>query len=220
MHTHEEDTRARRRERNAEWERRYAETDRFWSHRVNPTFADVAGPLLSGAALEIGCGEGPDAIWLAERGWRVTGLDVSATAVARARAAAAERGLGEERVSFLAGDAAEALPAGPFDLVAATFLHSREPEFPRIAILRAAAERVDVGGRLLIISHAAVPPWVRDPPAHVPAMRTPAEELPLLGLDATAWDPEIVEVRPRATHDPDGHPALLDDGVLLLRRRG
>ncbi len=217
MHTHE-DTAAARRERNAAWERRYAERDRFWSGRVNPTFADVAATLPSGTALEIGCGEGPDAIWLAERGWQVTAVDVSATAVARARTAAAERGLSQERVSFLAADAADALPDGPFDLVAATFLHSWEHDFPRIDILRRAAARVGSGGRLLIISHAAPPPWVRELPAHAPVMRTPAEELPLLGLDAAAWTPEIVEVRARTADDPDGNPAVLDDGVLLLRR--
>ncbi|WP_223848837.1 bifunctional NAD(P)/FAD-dependent oxidoreductase/class I SAM-dependent methyltransferase [Microbacterium hominis] len=68
---------ARARQRAADWEQRYAERDRIWSGRVNAAVAAVAGGLEVGTALEIGCGEGADAVWLAERGWRVTAVDLS-----------------------------------------------------------------------------------------------------------------------------------------------
>ncbi len=210
----------RRRERNAHWEERYAADERFWSGRVNATFAAVAETLAPGAALEVGCGEGADAVWLAERGWRVTALDVSETAVRRGAEAARARGLEEERIRFVAADGVDALPEGGFDLVASSFLHSWEPDFPRIALLRASAERVAPGGALLVISHAAPPPWSRELPHDLPAMLSPTEELSLLGLDPDEWTPELVEIRPRAATSPDGEPALLDDGVLLLRRAG
>ncbi|CAI9388287.1 bifunctional NAD(P)/FAD-dependent oxidoreductase/class I SAM-dependent methyltransferase [Microbacterium sp. T2.11-28] len=210
---------ARAAARNAHWEERYAEGTRFWSGRVNETTAAVARTLPRGTALEIGCGEGADAIWLAEQGWTVTAVDVSPTAISRARVAAAERGLTDTQVRFETADAAGDLPPGPFDLVVSSFLHSWEHDFPRIDILRRAAARVAPGGRLLAVSHAAVPPWsAHDDAEDHPVLLTPAQELALLGLDPAVWTVELAEVRARETAAPDGRPAHLDDGVLLLRR--
>jgi len=202
--------------RNAEWEERYAAEERFWSGRVNTTTAAVVAGLEPGTALDVGSGEGGDVVWLAEHGWRATGVDVSATAVQRAAALAQSRGVD---VDFRVGDGAASVP-GEFDLVLASFLHSWEPDFPRIRLLRDASARVARGGRLLIVSHAAPPPWAREVPAHAPVMRTPDEELALLDLDARDWAPETVEIRRREATAPDGTPAHLDDGVLLLRRIG
>ncbi|MFD1494450.1 MULTISPECIES: FAD-dependent oxidoreductase [Microbacterium] len=202
-------------QRNAEWEERYAAQDRFWSGRVNATVAEIVGSLEPGAALDVGSGEGGDVVWLAEHGWRATGVDVSATAVRRAAEFAAERGAD---VRFVHGDGAAAVE-GRFDLVLASFLHSREADFPRIRMLRDAAERVAPGGRLLVVSHAAPPPWAaHESSDHHPGMRTPEEEWDLLELDPAAWHPEIVEIRRREATAPDGAPAHLDDGVLLVRR--
>ena len=210
---------ARAAARNAHWEERYAEGTRFWSGRVNATTAAVASGLPRGSALEIGCGEGADAVWLAEQGWTVTAVDVSPTAISRARAAADERGLAD-RVRFLVADAVDDLPAGTYDLVVSSFLHSWEPDFPRIDILRRAADRVASGGRLLAVSHAAAPPWSTHADAEDhPVLLTPAEELPLLGLDPRVWTVELAELRRRDAVAPDGRPAHLDDGVLLLRRQ-
>lgn len=65
------------------WEERYTASERIWSGRVNAVLAEIAAGLEPGAALDLGCGEGADVIWLAERGWRAAGVDVSATAVQR-----------------------------------------------------------------------------------------------------------------------------------------
>lgn len=206
--------------RNAHWEQRYAENARFWSGRVNATTAAVVEALPhSGTVLEIGCGEGADAVWLAEQGWTVTAVDVSATAIERARAAAEARGIGSDRLRFVVADAVDAIPSGRFDLVVSSFLHSWEQDFPRVGILRDAAGRVAPGGRMLSVSHAAVPPWSSHDDHDAPELRTPAEELALLGLDEAEWAVEIAETRERETVGPDGEPALLEDGVLLLRRR-
>ena len=84
----------RRQARAAEWEERYAGSHKVWSGRVNPTLAAVVEPLVAGRALDLGCGEGADALWLAAHGWQTTGVDVSPTAVERARGHAEEQGLG------------------------------------------------------------------------------------------------------------------------------
>jgi thioredoxin reductase/SAM-dependent methyltransferase len=200
--------------RNAGWEERYAAQERFWSGRVNASVAAIVADLAPGSALDVGSGEGGDVVWLAEHGWRATGVDVSATAVRRASELASERGADAR---FVVGDGPGSVD-GSFDLVLASFLHSWESDFPRIRILRDAADRVAPGGRLLIVSHAAPPPWAPKLPEHTPVMLTPAEELRMLDLDPRAWRAEIVEVRQREATAPDGSPALLDDGILLLRR--
>ncbi len=201
-------------ERNAGWDRRYATEDRFWSGRVNTTVAAVVEGLEPGTALDVGSGEGGDVVWLAERGWRATGVDVSPTAVRRAADLAAERGV---RVDLVVGDGAAAVD-GAFDLVLAGFLHSWEQDFPRLRLLRDASGRVAPDGRLLVVSHAAPPPWASEAHEHAPVLRGPEEELALLALDPAVWVPELVEVRGRDAVAPDGTPARLDDGVLLLRR--
>lgn len=202
-------------ERNAGWEERYAAEDRFWSGRVNASVAAVVASLEPGTALDVGSGEGGDVVWLAEQGWDATGVDVSPTAVRRATELAAERGV---EARFVVGDGAGSV-AGEFDLVLAGFLHSWEPDFPRIGMLRAAADRVAPGGRLLIVSHAAPPPWARELPEHAPVMRSPGEERALLDLDPAVWEVELEEIRKRAVTAPDGSPGELDDGILLFRRR-
>src|SRR5918994_5866470 len=75
------------------WEDHYRRRERVWSGRPNPVLVDVAGSLRPGRALDLGCGEGGDAIWLARHGWRVRAVDVSATALDRAAAEAATAGV-------------------------------------------------------------------------------------------------------------------------------
>ncbi|GGH38124.1 bifunctional NAD(P)/FAD-dependent oxidoreductase/class I SAM-dependent methyltransferase [Microbacterium album] len=199
------------------WEERYAGSDRVWSGRVNAVLAAVAGSLPPGRSLDLGCGEGADVIWLAQRGWDATGIDISPTAIRRATAAAQDAGLDGTRARFLTADLAE-LPADSYDLVTASFLHS-PVELPRAEILRRAAERVAPGGHLLITSHAGAPPWAEAPHGHEHRFLTPDEELAQLALDADEWDVLAAETRRREATAPDGEPATLDDVVVLARRR-
>lgn len=200
----------------AYWEGRYARDERMWSGRVNRTVADVAASLSPGTALDLGCGEGGDALWLAEQGWKVTGVDISATAIDRATTVAASADLGE-RARFVRAELPDGMPEGAFDLVTASFLHS-PVTLDRLEILRAAASRVASGGHLLVVSHASVPPW-----SHADAQHTEFpdlhEELAALALDATAWETVVAETRLRPVTAPDGTATTIDDAVLLLRRR-
>lgn len=201
------------------WEDRYAGADAVWSGRVNHTFAEVAATLTPGTALELGCGEGADAIWLAERGWQVTGVDISPTAVRRATEASVTAGLGQAQVRFVAADLTDWPDHEAYDLVTANFLHSPAGS-DRTAALRRAASCVRPGGDLLVISHAAVPPWADLPADHRHHFLAPADEIEALALDPDGWQVLLAEVRTRPATTPDGEQATIDDSVILLRRAG
>ena len=205
------------------WEDRYAGADAVWSGRPNATLVDVVEglDLAPGRALDLGCGEGGDAIWLGGRGFDVTGVDLSATAVRRATAAAAAAGL-QGSVRFRAADVAA--PDrwedgdGAYDLVTACFFQS-PVELPRTDVLRRAASFVAPGGHLVLVTHAAPPSWARpEDVGHHPFL-TPQEELDALDLDPGAWDVLACEIRTRAVTSPDGAPGTLDDTLVVARRR-
>jgi len=197
------------------WEERYA-SRQVWSGKVNATLADVAGVLQAGRALDLGCGEGGDALWLAENGWTVTAVDISSTAIERGRTVAAERGLAE-RIDWIAADLTDWTPPGNYDLVSACFLQS-PLELGRAAIVKRAAGAVAPGGHLLLVSHAAAPPWASGLKHGHADFPQPAGELELLGMPADGWKVEVAEVRRRPATGPDGTPAELDDTVVLVRR--
>jgi thioredoxin reductase/SAM-dependent methyltransferase len=199
------------------WEDRYAGSDRVWSGNVNQVLADIVSTLVPGRALDLGCGEGGDVIWLAQHGWDATGIDISPTAIRRAGAAAHAAGLDDERARFLAADLSS-VPAGTYDLITASFFQS-PVALSRTDILREAATRVAPGGHLLITSHADVPPGTDVPAHHEHRFLSPDEELAQLALDAATWQVSLVEKRPRETRLADGRHVTLEDVVVLVRRR-
>ncbi len=200
------------------WEERYSGSGRVWSGRPNAVLVDIAGGLRPGRALDLGCGEGGDPVWLAQQGWRVTAVDISSTAVQRGAAAAAEAGV-DDRIDWVAADLAGWSDQEAYDLVSAFFLQS-PVELDRVAILRRAAARVVPGGHLLVVTHAAPPPWATQLDAHHHDFHTPAEELDALGLDAPEWAAVLAETRHRHATGPDGSFGDLEDTVVLLRRVG
>jgi len=199
------------------WEERYASTDRTWSGRPNHSLAAIAADLPRGQAVDLGSGEGGDAIWLAQQGWTVTGLDVSPTAVARATAAARGAGLPSDRLRFEAVDVATWY-GGPYDLVTTSFLHAPASK-PRTEMLRHAAGLVAPGGHLLVVSHAGPPSWARPEQHQGHRFLTPDEAAAALDLDPQEWTVLLAENRSRTATGPDGEEGELDDSVLLLRRR-
>ncbi|KGM10093.1 methyltransferase, partial [Cellulomonas bogoriensis 69B4 = DSM 16987] len=120
-------------------------------------------------------------------------------------------------VRFAAADLASWDAHEEYDLVTASFLQS-PVELPRAQVLRAAAGRVAQGGHLLLLTHAAPPPWAREPMHHHEFL-TPQEEVDRLDLDPGAWTVAVAETRERQVTDPDGQAATLLDAVVLLRRR-
>lgn len=198
----------------AVWEEHYSAKPRVWSGRVNARLAEVVPQLTGGRALDLGCGEGADAIWLAEQGWNVVAVDVSTTALARAEADAAERGLAE-RIEFQQHDLTQSLPDGPFDLVSAQFLHSKI-EMDRAAILRRAAALVAPGGTLLVVDHAAPPPGAAG--MHHHDFPSPDAVIAGLELDDSDWERVRVDSVERQATGLDGEPATWIDNVIQLRR--
>jgi SAM-dependent methyltransferase len=201
------------------WEEKYAGGAGIWSGEPNGALVDEAAGLAPGHALDLGCGEGGDALWLAARGWTVTGLDLSPTALARAGAAAHEAGLAD-RVRLEIADLASpgSWPGdGPYDLVTACFLQT-PLEFPRTEVLRRAAGLVASGGHLLVVAHAAPPPWSDVPPERFDEFHPAERELADLALDES-WEVLVAEDRERAATGPDGRPGSLLDSVVRARRR-
>ncbi|WP_380168086.1 class I SAM-dependent methyltransferase [Jannaschia sp. R86511] len=200
------------------WEARYAEQDRVWSGRPNDLLVREVADLPPGAALEIGCGEGADSIWLATRGWTVTAVDIAATALQRGAFHAVEAGV-QDRIDFQQVDVTAAeLPAGAYDLVCAQYYHSPAATAEaRQAVLDQAATRVGPGGRLLVVGHAEFPDWLPQedrPDVHFP---TTAEVLASLRLPA-GWVVETDELVPREAVSPEGVVGTRADNVLLVRR--
>ena len=201
------------------WEDHYAQRSRVWSGRPNAVLVDEVGALPAGLALDLGCGEGGDAVWLAERGWRVVAVDVSQTALDRAASAAEAAGVAD-RIEWQRHDLAQTFPSGAFDLVSAQFLQS-PIDFPVERVLRSAAAAVGAGGTLLIVSHAAPPAGAAHGNDHAPpgGFPDPAETATAIGLRSDDWDLVACELRERPAAGHAGEPTTLVDGVIRAARR-
>lgn len=231
------------------WEGRYGEREGIWSGKPNHGLITEAAGLHPGRALDLGCGEGADSIWLADEGWSVTGVDISTTALQRAQRHA--EAAGHLDIAWQQADLAQWQPAGEYDLVSAQFLQS-PVDFPREQVLRTAAAAVATGGSLLVVSHAAAPPWAdvaksaddetADDEAahgeaadgeevdagqgpthghhHGPSMFLPAAQvLEALQLSPDSWIVQVCLDRARPATGPDGQSGELLDSVVRVQRR-
>lgn len=199
------------------WDGFYREREQVWSGKPNPVLVRELETVGPARAIDLGCGEGADAIWLAERGWTVTGVDVSAVALSRAQQHAADAGV-SNRVRWVVRDLAEWEPEEQYELVSAQFLHS-PIELPRERVLRRAAEAVAPGGLLLVVGHTAFPPWAPHRHEGQEPQLTTAEEVALsLGLRAGRWQIETSVSEGREMTGPDGQQFVMTDSVLKARR--
>ncbi|MCY1138077.1 class I SAM-dependent methyltransferase [Actinoplanes sp. Pm04-4] len=190
------------------WEKQYR-TRRTWGGRANPLLVEVATPLTPGAALDLGCGAGGDALWLARHGWQVTAVDVSPTAVEQVRAQAPS-------ITAEQHDLAVSFPAGEFDLISAQYFQTPLP-LDRAQVFRTAAHALRPGGRLLVVDHGSTAPWSwnQDPDAHYP---TPTEVAAGIGLDPADFPVIRADMPQRRATGPDGQTATVTDNVLLIQR--
>ncbi|WP_067472257.1 SAM-dependent methyltransferase [Actinomadura hibisca] len=201
------------------WDARYSESDRIWSGRPNTMLVREITGVRPGAALDIGSGEGADAIWLAEQGWQVTAVDISQVALDRAAEEAAKAGVAD-RVDWQRHDLGETFPKGEFDLVSAQYLHA-PGEMPREKMLRRAADAVAPGGLLMVVGHAIAPSWNQRPEGHGHhdmTFPTTADVLESLALPEGGWETVRDEEFEWTKPGPDGEPLTRTDNLLLLRR--
>ncbi len=146
------------------------DTREFWDSQWSEHDQPPSGPdemlvaqtatLTPGRALEIGCGAGANAVWLAERGWKVTAIDFAKAAIEQGRRLAGDRGVD---VEFAVADAASYRPDHEYDLV--TSFYIQLPSAERAAMLRAAASALAPAGTLLFVSHdrSSPPPgWTEE----------------------------------------------------------
>lgn len=195
------------------WDERYGSTDRIWSGRPNAQVVAQVADLAPGDALDVGSGEGADAIWLASRGWQVTAVDVSAVALERAaNAAAAEGERVAARITWEQRDMLSWDP-GParFDLVTAQFMHLPRPAQDSMHTRLAAAVRP--GGTLLIVGHLH-----DELHAHIAPRFRPAEDIAAT-LDPADWQVLVATAIERSGTGPDGEPVTLSDSILRAVRR-
>ena len=199
------------------WESHYGKAERVWSGRANATLVDVVQDLPPGTALDLGCGEGGDAVWLALRGWQVTAVDVSPTALRRTAEHAEQAGVAE-RVTPAQHELGRSFPDGTWDLVSCAFLHS-PVELAREDVVRHAAAAVAPGGLLVVVGHAGAPSWAPPEAAHH-HFPTPQEVLESLHLPPGAWSAERVELVARTATGPHGEAGHLEDSLVVVRRVG
>jgi len=132
-----------------DWNRRYEQAGLLWTAEPNRFLVEEAADLPPGRALDVACGEGRNAVWLAGRGWRVDAVDFSATGLDKGRRLAAERGVA---VEFIEGDVtSRAYPAGAYDLVIVFYLQLERAAMRRA--LRNAVAALAPGGTFLLVGH-------------------------------------------------------------------
>ncbi|KIH99659.1 SAM-dependent methyltransferase [Streptomonospora alba] len=195
------------------WEDRYRSRDRVFSGAPNGVLVAEAADLRPGRALDVGCGEGADALWLARRGWLVTAADISWTALQRAAAAGTDVA---DRVAWTRADLA-AMPPPPaaFDLVSVQYFPL--PRRPDASAVHGLLDAVAPGGTLLVGSHdLADLPTRRDGDFDPGDFHQPADIAELLDRH---WTVQVDETRPRSAPTPAGTHHT-HDTVLRARRQG
>jgi 2-polyprenyl-3-methyl-5-hydroxy-6-metoxy-1,4-benzoquinol methylase len=194
------------------WDRRYSGEAKIWSGNPNAQLVAEVADLTPGTALDVGCGEGGDVIWLARHGWRVTGADFSANGLARAADHAAQAGVAELTDWWQVDARAFAAGGRCFDLVTTHFLHP--PDGGMVEVTRRLAGAVAPGGHLLVVGHAPSPAFTHLTASQRRAMFAAQELLPGLPDDFEAL---VVDQRPR-TATRDGSSFEIHDSTLLARR--
>ncbi|WP_086800371.1 class I SAM-dependent methyltransferase [Streptomyces caniscabiei] len=196
----------------AEWDGRYADRQQLWSGLPNGALVAETASLTPGRVLDVGCGEGADALWLARRGWDVTALEVSGVALRRAAGHAHDAGL---TIHWVHAELTRAsLPPASFDLVSAQYPALLRT--PDAAAERALLAAVAPGGVLLLVHHAGMQDQQANESGFDPADYVwPSMVTELLDDD---WEVEVDEQRPRVAPEGGAGAHHTDDLVLRVRR--
>lgn len=175
-----------------DWDERYS-GERVWSGNANEALVAEVSDLTLGRALDVGCGEGADSVWLARRGWLVTALDISPKAVERTEALAADAGVTVEGVA--AGLLDAALVVASYDLVSAMY-----PALLRTPTAEAEQRLLDLvapGGTLLVVHHADIDREHAREHGCDPDDYVSPEDIRVLAVERGGWDVVTDERRDR-----------------------
>ena len=192
------------------WNTRYESTPSLWSRSPNAALVEFASGLVPGRVLDIGAGEGRNALWLATRDWHVTALDVSDVALARAAERAASEGVALECV--VADWREHELRDASLELVVVSFMHADRHERP--SMYERAARALVPGGHLFVTGVHAVDHGRRGPPDRA-RLYTPQrlrEVLAGLGLELPRCE-TVSYARER-----EGGREVVTDVVAIARR--
>jgi SAM-dependent methyltransferase len=198
------------------WNERYRSSTHVWSGNPNPQLLTEVAALPPGRALDVGCGEGADAIWLAQQGWDVVAIDISSVALARAERHSRETDPhAAHRIEWRQSDLVRHTPEpDAYDLVSAQFMQL--PVRSRTELFDGLFASVRVGGTLLVVGH--------DPSDVDTGVRRPRRDV-LYGageiaerLPPDAWRVEVNEIRSRPATTPDGADVTIHDAVLRAVR--
>ena len=194
------------------WDERYGGRQLLWTSEPNRFLVSETTVLTPARALDLACGEGRNAVWLSERGWRVTGVDFSKVALEKARALARARGV---RAEWVAADLLEYQPeTAAFGLVIAFYLQLGASE--RTPIVARAARAVAPGGTFLLVGHDSANIEHGHGGPQAPAVLYTAQDIvsDLRGSGLTVERAECVE---RPVETPDGVRVALDALVRASR---
>jgi SAM-dependent methyltransferase len=194
-----------------DWDATYLQRDVLWSGEPNPQLVAEAADLAPGRALDLGCGEGADALWLAARGWKVTAIDISQVALSRASANENRAPTLAPPVEWRHADVAETPPESrAYDLVSLQYFPV--PRQPGDVALRALLDAVVPGGTLLVGTHhhAEV--------AHLPEVEDYYALQDMADLLGPDWTITVLEARPRPNPTPEGTHHARDEVLRAVRR--
>jgi SAM-dependent methyltransferase len=195
-----------------DWDRRYAGSELLWTERPNRFLVAEIADLAPGRALDLACGEGRNAVWLAEQGWRVTGIDFSEVAVGKAHRLAALRGV---EVDWIADDLLRyEFPAATCDLV--IMLYLQLPEAERGHVIRAAASALAPGGTFLLVGHDSRNLEHGYGGPRDPSVLYTADDVV---ADLDGFEIERAGIVERPVETPEGDEAIALDALVRARRR-
>ncbi|MFC9355364.1 class I SAM-dependent methyltransferase [Rhodococcus sp. NPDC057014] len=194
----------------AAWDERYSQSELVWGAPPNAVVVEQVTALPRGRALDLACGEGRNAHWLATRGWEVTGLDYSAVALDKARRVAAEAPRSvRERLDYRVADVTESDLGGEYDLVLMIYLHLAPEE--RLQVVNRAISALKPDGILMILGHDAVNlSQGVGGPQDIEILYTPDDLVTMLGGRLN------VDVAERRFRDTDAGTAI--DALLVAHR--
>lgn len=196
------------------WDAIYRAWDLSRPGRPHPYLVEQLAGASPATALELGCGDGANAIWLATQGWKATAVDASRVALERAAAFAHEAGVAS-RVRWQRADLRDFATTETFDLVAAFFVHT-PLALDYSSVMARAADRVGRGGALLVVGHYTLPPWAWEP-EDTDGLLSAGDLASALALHEPAWEVRLADQVERTVMHASREMTILDAVLHAVR---